>query len=335
MNPITILFVHASAEWATKDVGEGYARALKRMGHNVVDYRTPNRLKYHALALSNSPDPNRAFDAPLVSRLASEGIVVEALREKADLVIVTAGGGIHPDGLELCARAGFPVAVIFTESPYEDEAQCVYARHAGYHFTNDRLSADRYGWTFTPCSYDPEVHHPYDFDLAEECDVLVSGSGWPERQKLLESVDWTGIRFRLIGQWPGVTEESPLWPHYEAGSIDNDEQSRLYSSARIVVNAHRYSPDALSLNPRAYEAAACGVFQVSDYRADLDWVFGKTVPVYRGGAELGEVLRWHLALSDDRLRSLAHRQRERVLAGGHTFDDRAAVLISTVAGVRP
>jgi spore maturation protein CgeB len=329
---VRILFVWAAAVTATAEVSRGLRAALARLPDvEVTDFRTPRRLVYHGLALANSDRPDLADDIELVSRLACEGIVAEALHRRSDLVVVTAGGGIHPLGLELCNRAGLPVAVVFTESPYEDDQQAVFARHCGHHFTNDRLSARERGWTYLPAAFDPRVWRPVEPDPALACDVLLSGTGWAERQAFLEQVDWTGIDLRLRGTWPGITKSSPLWPHYEQDrrAYEGAELAVQVASAKICLNFHRAHPRAESLNPRAYELAGCGACQVSDERPELSEVFGDAVPTFRAPGELGRIVRGLLV--DDRWRNeLADRQRRYVLAGGHTFDDRARVLLETI-----
>lgn len=262
--------------------------------------------------------------------MASECMVVEALREQVDVVLVISGMGVHPDGLNLLNRAGFPVGLLFTESPYEDEQQARLARYAGHVFCNERSSARERGWGYVAAAYDPELHRPAE-NVAASCDVLIVGTGWRERQALLEGVDWTGIRLRVLGFWQGIDERSPLRPFYEPGGVDNEDLPALYASARVCVNQHRQGAGAESLNPRAYELAACGAYQVSDRRAELEDVFGSTVETYGSARELEDRIRW--ALSHDAVRrAMAREQRAKLLSGSHTFDQRAATLIAQITG---
>src|SRR4030095_14464235 len=63
----------------------------------------------------------------------------------------------------------------------------------------------------------------------------------------------------------------------------------LYRRARIGLNLHRSSKrygrgaervaHAESANPRTYELAACGLFQVSDVRLEIYELFGDAVPM--------------------------------------------------------
>lgn len=333
-----VLFVWAAAETSTVDVARGYRNALGRMdGVEVVgDFRTPARIRYHSTALANGPRPDLAEDAWLVLRLAAEGIVVEALRTRADLVLVVSGGAIHPDGLELCARAGIPVAGVLTESPYEDDDQERWAYHVGHVFTNDLWSARTRGWSYLPPAYDGLTDRPHAHDPEIACDVLIVGTGWPERQALLEAVDWSGIDLKIMGIWPDVTKGSPLWPYLDqSGAVPHEETIRRYGSAKVCINAHRGSPTALTPGPRAFEIAAAGGLQVSDHREELERIFAGSVPVYDGPERLGALVRALLGRSEDERRAMACAQRSALLAGGHTFDDRARDLVATIRNGRP
>jgi glycosyl transferase family 1 len=325
---LRILFVDTAVEISIADSARGYLGALKRQGHDIHHFKTSSRIRFVATALQNGPNPEMVKDFRLVSQLASEMIVVEALKHRADLIVVSSGLALHQDGLELATRAGFPIALILTESPYEDDHQAKAARHSAHVFTNDASSAVKHpSWHYLPSAYDPEYHHPFPSDPQWEADVLFVGTGWPERQALLEGVNWEGIKLRLMGMWPGVDETSPLSPYLMDTQVSNDETARLYSSAKIAVNHHRYHPEAISLNPRGYELGGCGVFQISDWRPELEDVYGSTVPTYRDSAELEAAIRGALSWAPQTLKSKSIEQHERLVAGYHTFDHRAALMI--------
>jgi len=127
-------------------------------------------------------------------------------------------------------------------------------------------------------AYMPQVHKPVK-DEERSSDVYLVGTGFPERQKLLETVDWSGIDFKLHGAWVGIGEDSPLEPYYSRGFIPNAEAARWYSNAKISLNIFRRSreygggeiseDEAVSLSPRVYEILACGGFLLTDYRPEL------------------------------------------------------------------
>jgi spore maturation protein CgeB len=332
---LRILFVDTAVDISIADSARGYLGAIKRQGHDVYHFRTSARIRFAVAALKGSGNEELTKDFSLISRMASEMIVVEALKHRADLIVVSSGLGLHQDGLELLTRAGFPIALILTESPYEDGHQERAARHCGHVFTNDLASATTHpDWHYLASAYDPEYHHPFPHDPEEDIDVLFVGTGWPERQTLLEGVNWDGINLRIMGMWPGMDEASPLWPFLFDAQVSNDETARLYSSAKIAVNHHRADPKAVSLNPRGYELGGCGVFQISDWRPEIGDVYGSTVPTYRDSAELEKAIRGALSWTPQTLKSKSIKQRERLIAGKHTFDDRAAQLISIITTSR-
>lgn len=325
-----ILFVWSAAEFATYDVARGYRDALARAGHDISDYRLYNRLKYHAAGLSQMHPPMHR-DTELVVRLASEAMVVEALRERADLVVGICGMGLHPDGVELLTRAGFPVAMIFTEAPYDDAHHVAFAKYVGHPFSNEVTTAREQGWGYLGAAYDPDRHRPVEATGARDaCDVLILGTGWPERIALLEKVDWTGINLRILGWWSGIKRGSPLARYYKVGAVENADAVRRYASAKVCINQHRFHATAESLNPRAIELGACGALQVSDYRRELPKVYGNTVEVYESPEDLSSLLRHLLALSEPERRARAKEQRAKLLSGRHTFDDRVATMLAAI-----
>jgi spore maturation protein CgeB len=248
---------------------------------------------------------------------------------------------LHPDVLELMRRAHLRTAVLFTESPYQDQEQARLAQLVDVCWTNERTSVS-FLRQFNPCTfyvrhaYDPERHQPvaHPADVAAH-DVVFVGSGFQERLDLLASVHWSGIDLGLYGTWTLLPARHPLRRHIRAGLIDNDMATALYSRAKIGLNLHRRSchyerapvmiPRADSMNPRAYELAACGIFQISDRRAEVQETFGTSVPTFDNPAALERLVR--LALADDAGRTYLAEQARLAIAP-HTFAARAAQLIA-------
>ena len=90
------------------------------------------------------------------------------------------------------------------------------------------------------------------------------------------------------------------------------------------------APIGESLNPRAYELAACGVAQISQARAEIADVFQGCMPVFQDGEELEIQLRDLLRCSEHR-RSVARKQRRAVR--GHSYTDRARQIVSELAPI--
>lgn len=333
-----LLFVWPAAEWSTFDVAAGLRPALERAGHAVRDYRLHNRIKFAANAFAADGKDELAGNGQLLARLASEAVLAEAIYHQAELVLFVSGLSLHPVAPLMCRMAGIPTAIVHTESPYEDEDQGDLSEHVDVTFTNDRGSAERHGWHYLPHAYDPAVHRPLaapyldpalfeaaGIDIDRGVDVLICGTGWPERVDLLSGVDWSGMSLRILGLWGEVGEGHVLQPHYREALVRNKELVQLYQRARICVNAHRGSEVAVSLNPRARELAACGAFQVSDHREEVRDVFPGGLPEFGSSSDLERLLRHYLAHDGERVAEQQEQFRA-VAARPNTFDDRAAQL---------
>ena len=102
-------------------------------------------------------------------------------------------------------------------------------------------------------------------------------------------------------------EPSPLAPYTRASMIDNAFTARIYRGSAIGINIHRTERwnnnadvlidpgEAYSMGPRAVELAACGLFQIADYRQEIIDVFGDSVPIHNSPDDLGRLIRKYLA----------------------------------------
>ncbi len=115
-----------------------------------------------------------------------------------------------------------------------------------------------------------------------------------------------------------------------ADHVDNEELPVVYSSAGVVLNDHWRTMQTWGfVSNRLYDVLACGTPVVSDPVAGLVDLFDDAVLEYHDPAELRMLV--DAVLEDPKAaRERAARGRAAVLAG-HTFDHRAAELISTLA----
>ncbi len=327
-----ILLIHPAAQMSVSDVMRGYRGALTRAGHEVVDYWYGQRMNYHHRALPEGIRDNQQ----ILARQASETILNEALYNDVDLVLVVSGLNVHPIFLWLLKKVEIPAAVILTESPYDDEAQAEWTdlTKAGTDadltvFTNDRYSANQYGWNFLPPSFDPAFHKPVDMVEDDACDVVMVGTGWPERQALLECINWSGIKLRLLGLWPGLENNpnSPIYKFYRPSIVDNSNIASIYCSAKVCININRRSEVALTPGPRTFELAACGAFQITDGRADTSSIFGDSVPVFTDATSMEMMIRYYIDHPEERARRAAEALSK---VQPHTFDNRVANMVAAL-----
>lgn len=288
-----IAVVHPGVAFGTGDVAEGLRYGLAQLGVAVDSW-------------------------PL------DEFIVAPWRGRIDVVIAVTA--IRPPGLvEQLLEGGCCVTALFTESPYEAAAErAVAARVAGC-WTHERTAVETFRAVnphvaYLPHAWQPGVHtatpQPGDEDLPAH-DVVFVGAGVRERITFFNAIDWTGIDLGLYGIWEGLglTDQVAACVRSD-GPITNRTAAALYRRARIGLNLYRrlhvigpdhptletLGPDvpanwvtAESLNPRAYELAACGTFQLSEARAEIHDVFGCLVPTFTTPAEAAAVIRGWLA----------------------------------------
>jgi spore maturation protein CgeB len=342
------LIAHPGASWSTQDVYDGLVAALKAQGHDLIHYRLDHRIGIAGswlkkmLKKSSHKSPTSAD----ILYQACQGILEKALRHETDMVLVISGMYFHPDFFVLLKRASLRVGVLFTESPYDDERQERILPHVDIAWTNERTSVDLFrkinpNTYYLPHAYNDEKHRPDDNDGPEvpSHDVVFVGTGFKERVELLRAVNWDGIDFGLYGHWSILGPRNKLRKHLKSAEIDNEITSALYHKAKIGINLHRTSKGfgrdapqidrAESLNPRAYELAACGCFYISDDRAEVYEIFNGSVPVFKSADELGFIIRHYLEHEEERKKAAA---RLPSVVRGHSWRDRAEQMMRDLAG---
>jgi len=338
---LRILLVGAGAAFSTKDVEDGYLAALRATDAEVWIYDLGTRLSMardwvHKLWRARGRKPNERPGWPEAIYRGSVEALEMALRFEADWVFIISGMFFHPDVLGMMRRAGLRTAVLFTESPYEDDQQEKMSALTDICWTTERTSTHRLHARYIRHAYDPARHRPdlpLDLSLPAH-DVVFVGSGFPERIEILRSVDWTGIDLGLYGEWGLLGPTAKLRQFVRAGPVSNETAVGLYRRARIGLNLHRTSKTygrhavrvahAESANPRTYELAACGLFQVSDVRLEIRELFGEAVPTFTP-EHLEELVRTYL--QDSPGRHYAARQA-RVAVEPHTFVARAGKILA-------
>lgn len=339
-----LLVCWPSCSFSIFDVAHGVRAGLVEEGHSVFDYRLYQRimLMQQAFRSWNPQQLEGEPDMEMVCLHASEALPYTAVLHGCRWILVVAGMGLHPNALHVCRKVGLKVALWLTEAPYNtnEEQELYLARFADLVFVNERTSVgdvqravDQAGQggraLYLPHAYNPAVHKPGEADPKHKADVLLVGTGFAERQALLEAIDWTGIDLKLGGLWTGIEAPSMLAPHVVYPCLDNGDVVKLYHGAKIVINPHRRAVGAESANPRTYEVAACGAFQLADYRAEIAEVFGESVPTWEPDVpwQLAGLIRRYLA-DDGERRRLSSLAMERVQE--QTFRVRAQTIIEAI-----
>lgn len=343
-----LLICHPGADIATADVYNGLVPALKRLGIPLVEFPLNVALYRSGAYFRAMERDQRARGGPFAAfKATSADILYHAACQSierahyfgCEWVLIMSGMYFHLRTVKLLRRTGLKIAVVLSESPYDTSAEFAFASHADLCWTNERtcvpdlrLACPR--TQYLPHAFDPERHRP-DLEAPDGVpahDVVFVGTAFEERVELLSRIDWTGIDLGLYGAWSNLGSRSRLRRYVRSKEIDNVAAAALYRKAKVGLNLFRQSvgfgkgtPRVLtaeSLNPRLLELAACGVPLVSEWRPEVEEVFGETVPTFRPGDAAGAGAGIRRLLADDAARQAAAEALPRRVAG-RDFDAMA------------
>ena len=353
--PLSMLAISPGASHATGDVYQGIVTALQAEGHTIYHYPLGRALGLAETYLKVLKRGNfiEKLDQDGLQYMAGVFALDRALHYNVDWVFIVAGQLFHIDFFIKLKLAGRKIALLLTESPYEFEHEWERCKFADVVFTSERKTAAilrkvHPSAHYLPHAYNPARHRPDAPDDEPEVlshDVVFVGTGWPERIKLFEAVNWDGIDFGLYGiHWARrISKRSPLRAFLSEGPIPNEQAAALYRQAKIGINLHRTAKgygmvvdhiapeEAESMNPRAYELAASGLFYLSDPRAEVEEVFRGNVPIFHSAAELETLIRRYLADPNARTAISTYLPSH---VQGQTFAARARFITAQLEAVR-
>jgi len=280
------------------------------------------------------------FDRARLNR----AFVAAARHHGASLVIVNQGMNLEPGTILRLRDTGVRVVNWFSDFPAEFDlglraAPAYDAFHLGSSWAVERHQAAGHRHAaWLPFACDPEIHHPAGprerrgiaaNDRGRR--IVFAGSHYPERQVLLRHL--RGLPVDVYGPgWEAARHDDHLVPMLRGGALRPDAWRRLYSEAAAVLNIHygALGPASVSgemANTRAFEIPACGALQIADRRRDLQALFreGEHWLGFSSGEELRAVV--ETALLDESLARRVAAAGRRAVLNGHTYADRARVLL--------
>ena len=184
---------------------------------------------------------------------------------------------------------------------------------------------------------DPEIHKPVELDESERnrygCDLSFAGAGYANRVQLFKGL--TDYDFKIWGvEWSARELQPLVCGHGERFSPE--QFAKIAAGSKINLNLHSSAshegvdPKCDAINPRVFEIAACGGFQLCDPCISLESLFDfdSELPVYRSLPELRARIDYFLAHDEER-REYAGRARVRALRD-HTYAKRAQQMLDVI-----
>lgn len=353
-----ILLIHPGHSFSTSDVYDGLAWGLRWAGAEVLEYRWDEHLEglrklTAAVAASGVIAEDKGEDLlTFAAYLASADSFEAAYAGQVDAVLVVNGLLFPAVRAAALRRLGIPVACYGTEAPYMEGAERGLAPAYSHWFTQERKSVQRYQdlapTTYLPLAYHPERHCLGPVDPERAVDAVFVGGGYPERKRLLDGVNWSGLRHARVGTLWSIdlaaeaakSARPGRQANYSEGNVPNEVTTAWHRSAKIALNIHRRmtyietlgqieADEAESCNPRVYEVPAVGGFLLSDDSRPEQRELFPEIPTYRYGdsADLERQVRYWLA-NDHRRESQALAQHEAVAE--HHYGQRARTVLETL-----
>jgi spore maturation protein CgeB len=332
----------------------GYcASALRNLGHEV-EYIDNGVFGETFLSIDKITEsaPHRDILRMKFGEFASEAAMARIVPFRPDIVLVLAQAPFLEPALAVLRERRIATAFWFVEDFRHMEYWRDTASKYDYFFAIqegefiDRLrEAGAKNVAFLPMAASPEVHRKAELtpDELEEFggDVSFVGAGYYNRRRLFEGL--VDLDFRIWGnEWASCPALKDFLRR-DGARVDTEDIVKIFNASRININLHSSSyhegvnPDGDFVNPRTFEIAACGGFQLVDRRKGLSDFFrvGEEVACFDDLADLRAKIARYLADPEER-KAVAERGRQRVLRD-HTYERRMEEMIGFMirTGFRP
>ncbi len=322
--------------------------ALLALGADVAQFdATPFKQSYFLMDEVTGNEVHRHQLKALYSNMLGEAIVAMADENKPDLILVMAQAPLDVAALSRLRQLKAPIAFWFVEDfrtlKYWDRVAPYY----DYFFTIQRgefferlEKAGARRVAYLPQAAAPKHHMPVRLTPEEQAHygsgLSFMGAGYNNRR-----VFFNGLLDHDLKIWGTEWDlASAVGSHVvnKNRRLSPDEYIKIFSATKINLNLHSsvmhagIDPVGDFVNPRVFELAACGAFQLADMRAELPPLMtpGKELETFTSLGELRDKVDHYLAHPEER-EAIAKAGRERVLED-HTFERRMeelfAVLIS-------
>jgi spore maturation protein CgeB len=327
----------------------GYAaRALSELGHetHLLDL-APFHDAFQGLERFGARRANRRVLESGFCDVMSAGIAATVDAIEPDLVLALAQAPLNAAALDAIGKRGVLRALWFVEDFRVMTYWRELARHYDHVFTiQTDACLEAMGQVtdarlaYLPCGFDPRVHRPLVLDAAEQAeygsDVSFVGAGYRNRRLALRR--FLDLDFRIWGSdWAGAADLTRAIQRSGA-RIDTEESVRIFNASRVNLNLHSSTyhegvdPRGDFVNPRTFELAGAGAFQVVDQRQLLPALFtpGHELAVASSVDEMRALTDHYLAHEDERV-IMAGRARQRALAE-HSYARRMEDMLAAVIG---
>lgn len=326
-------------------IGQYCAAALRKLGHSVRVFAADEL--YPAFQGIKKLDLTRARITALENsflKFISSAIWSQIQEQKPDLVLALAQAPLDKPILERLRRAGIITVMWFVEdykvfnywkwyAPLYDAFAVIQKEP----FLSLLREIGQPRAFYLPLAALPDFHKPLELTSAERrdygADIGFLGAGYPNRRLAFRGL--ANKDFKIWGSdWEG---ETVLARNIQRGGerISPEESVKIYNASKININLHssvdpsKFISGGDFVNPRTFELAAMGAFQLTDKRSLMDELFAADeLATFSTMEEFDEKLKYFLNNPQKR-EEYAAKARKRVLTD-HTYEQRMETLLAYI-----
>lgn len=220
----------------------------------------------------------------------------------------------------------YNTAVWLLDEPYEVDDTSRFSSNFDTVFVNDPSTIHRHhNACYLPVGFDPQVYRPE--KKIKKYNVGFIGGYNSVRQKFLENLSKRGLLTYVIGgPWKGELQRVCLYQNIPA-----IQTAEYYQQTKIIINVfrevHHYNRQKIpsfSLNPRIYEALACGALVISEERPELKKIFPE-LPFFNNNEDLTDHVENYLS-NGRQYQNILSKCSDRLI--NHTYKERLKLVLA-------
>jgi spore maturation protein CgeB len=321
-------------------------QALQRMGHRVrgVDVSGFND-GFMLLDQFVKNEPRQALMRGQYVELVSS-VLLETFSEKpVDILICMAQAPISGRALAELRSRGVITVLWFVEDYLRFTYWREMAKHYDFVFTIqkgeciEKIKAAGAGEVhYIPTACDPHFHAPLKLSEGERktwgSPISFVGAGYHNRVQMFAALG--DQPFRIWGsEWPNGKPFDRLVQE-DSRRVKPEEYVKIFNATDVNLNLHSSSerdgvdPSGDFVNPRTFELASCGAFQLCDERQLLPELFevGKEIVTFSSLEDMKEKIAYYREHPEER-RAISERARARAIKD-HSYERRIEQMLSIV-----
>lgn len=317
------------------------ARAFSKLGYRVLYFDfSPFQGARDSSGGFYLNDAKKSRYLEEISKLCSNTLVEACKLERPQIVFALSQAPLTPEALEALRKEGIITAMWFVE----DFRRFSYWQHLAqfydYFFLIQKepaLSEIRKlcrNVKYVPVACDPEIHRRVELSSEERLhygsDVSFMGYGYPNRVRTFAK--FAGYNIKIWGKmWPMV---GPFKKIAIDCLLPPEEYVKIFQASKINLNLHSSTekdfidPYGDFVNPRTFEIASVGAFQLCDRRSLLAELFDDSIPTFETVQELKDKVDYFLERDEER--EYYAKKSHSLAVSKHTYQKRVVDMMQKI-----